>query len=79
MQTADSPDLVWKDGFDVDMECLERLEEEMFERSALAGNAGDYQWAWMLEIIKTVGTHMLAHLNTGIIMTKEVVMTSCTG
>ncbi len=26
------------------MECLERLEEEMFERSALAGNAGDYQW-----------------------------------
>lgn len=29
---------------DVDKECLERLEEAMFERSAQAGRAGHYQW-----------------------------------
>lgn len=29
---------------DVDRECLEILEEEMFERSDRAGIAGDYQW-----------------------------------
>ena len=36
--------MVWKSQIDVDKECLERLEEEMFERSALAGIAGNYQW-----------------------------------
>jgi hypothetical protein len=29
---------------DVDRECLERLEEQMFERSAMAGVAGYFQW-----------------------------------
>lgn len=29
---------------DVDKECLERLEERMFERSARAGPAGHFQW-----------------------------------
>jgi len=29
---------------DVDLECLERLEEQMFERSSRAGIAGYYQW-----------------------------------
>jgi hypothetical protein len=29
---------------DVDRECLERLEEQMFERSKRAGIAGYYQW-----------------------------------
>jgi hypothetical protein len=29
---------------DVDKECLEVLEEEMFEKSARAGIAGHYQW-----------------------------------
>ena len=29
---------------DVDLLCLEGLEEQMFERSALAGNAGHWQW-----------------------------------
>ena len=28
----------------VDLLCLEGLEEQMFERSALAGNAGHLQW-----------------------------------
>ncbi|KAG6834024.1 hypothetical protein H0H93_012466, partial [Arthromyces matolae] len=32
------------DHVDVDKECLERLEEEMFERSLFAGIAGHYQW-----------------------------------
>jgi len=40
LQTTHSP----KDHVDVDKECLERLEEEMFERSALAGKAGNFQW-----------------------------------
>jgi hypothetical protein len=29
---------------DVEQECLERLEEQMFERSLRAGIAGYYQW-----------------------------------
>lgn len=29
---------------DVELECLEQLEEQMFERSALAGVAGNRQW-----------------------------------
>jgi hypothetical protein len=29
---------------DVNKECLERLEEEMFVWSALAGSAGNFQW-----------------------------------
>ena len=44
LQTTHSPEVVWKSQIDVDKECLERLEEEMFERSALAGIAGNYQW-----------------------------------
>ncbi|KAF9533317.1 hypothetical protein CPB83DRAFT_903260 [Crepidotus variabilis] len=32
------------DELDVDRECLERLEEEMFEQSARAGIAGNCQW-----------------------------------
>lgn len=28
----------------VDKECLEQLEEAMFEQSAQAGRAGNYQW-----------------------------------
>jgi hypothetical protein len=43
-QTTHPPDMIWKDRVDVDRECLERLEEEMFERSLLAGIAGNYQW-----------------------------------
>ncbi|KAF5379487.1 hypothetical protein D9615_006638 [Tricholomella constricta] len=34
---------LWTD-VDVDKECLERLEEKMFERSMRAGIAGHYQW-----------------------------------
>ncbi|KAF5384204.1 hypothetical protein D9615_003104 [Tricholomella constricta] len=34
---------LWTD-IDVDKECLERLEEKMFERSMRAGIAGHYQW-----------------------------------
>jgi hypothetical protein len=44
LQTSHSLKETWKDWIDVDKECLERLEEEMFERSALAGKAGRYQW-----------------------------------
>jgi len=44
LQTTHTPEMVWKDRFDVDKECLELLEEEMFERSSLAGIAGNYQW-----------------------------------
>jgi hypothetical protein len=40
MGTSPSP---WSE-VDVDLRCLERLEEQMFERSALAGIAGNYQW-----------------------------------
>ena len=43
IQTADVPEWVWAD-IDVDKECLECLEEEMFERSLLAGVAGNFQW-----------------------------------
>ncbi|KAF9455269.1 hypothetical protein BDZ94DRAFT_1149587, partial [Collybia nuda] len=34
---------IWTD-IDVDRDCLARLEEEMFERSAQAGIAGHFQW-----------------------------------
>jgi len=44
LQTTHSPEQMWKNRIDVDKECLERLEEEMFERSALAGKAGNFQW-----------------------------------
>ena len=44
-QTTHPPDMIWKDWVDVDRECLERLEDEMFERSLLAGITGNYQWA----------------------------------
>jgi hypothetical protein len=40
MEMAPSP---WSE-VDVDLLCLEGLEEQMFERSALAGNAGHWQW-----------------------------------
>ena len=43
LQTTASPESLWRE-VDVDKECLDRLEEEMFERSARAGLAGDYQW-----------------------------------
>jgi hypothetical protein len=43
-QTTISSEKIWMDGVDVDKESLERLEEEMFERSVLAGIAGNYQW-----------------------------------
>jgi len=45
LQTTQTPKVVWnRSQINVDKECLERLEEEMFERSALAGIAGNYQW-----------------------------------
>jgi hypothetical protein len=44
LQTKHTPRKVMKDGIDVDKECLERLEEEMFEKSSFAGVAGNYQW-----------------------------------
>ena len=44
LQTTHSPEMVWKDRVDVDRECIEGLEEEMFESSSLAGIAGNYQW-----------------------------------
>lgn len=44
LQTTHTPEMVWKDRVDVDRETLEQLEEEMFERSSLAGIAGNYQW-----------------------------------
>lgn len=40
MRLAASP---WSE-IDVDLLCLDSLEEQMFERSALAGNAGHWQW-----------------------------------
>jgi len=43
-QMTISPDQIWKNGVDVDKESLERLEEEMFQRSVFAGIAGNYQW-----------------------------------
>jgi hypothetical protein len=43
-QMSISPENIWKVHVDVDKESLERLEEEMFERSILAGIAGNYQW-----------------------------------
>jgi len=43
-QTTISAEQIWKDQVDVDKESLERLEEEMFQRSVLAGIAGNYQW-----------------------------------
>ena len=44
IQTDDPPLEQIFANVDVDKECLERLEEEIFERSALAGVAGNYQW-----------------------------------
>jgi len=44
IQTEDPPLEKVFHNIDVDKECLERLEEEMFERSALAGSAGNFQW-----------------------------------
>ena len=35
--------LLWQD-VDVECECLAKLEEELFERSEVAGIAGEYQW-----------------------------------
>jgi hypothetical protein len=35
--------LLWQE-VDVELECLAKLEEEMFERSHAAGIAGEYQW-----------------------------------
>ncbi|KAF8075742.1 hypothetical protein FPV67DRAFT_1648897 [Lyophyllum atratum] len=43
MQLTGASLSVWTD-VDVDKGCLYRLEEEMFERSARAGKAGNYQW-----------------------------------
>ena len=64
IQTDDPPLEQIFANVDVDKECLEHLEEEMFERSALAGVAGNYQWG--LVIIRKAGTHMMAHLLSGI-------------
>ena len=43
-QMTYSPEKIWKDRIDIDKESLQRLEEEMFERSVLAGIAGNFQW-----------------------------------
>jgi hypothetical protein len=60
-------------------ESLERLEEEMFEPSVLAGIAGNYQWGldacWMLGITKGAGIHM-EELSTCISTTERAVKTS---
>ena len=49
IQTADVPERVWVD-IDIDKECLECLEEEMFERSLLAGVVGNFQWGLRLRL-----------------------------
>ena len=37
--------MLWQlEEVDVERECLEKLDEEMFERSQAAGIAGGYQW-----------------------------------
>lgn len=43
IQVNGDVELVWQE-IDVERECLEKLEEEMFERSQAAGIAGEYQW-----------------------------------
>jgi hypothetical protein len=74
-QTTISTEQIWKDHVDVDKESLERLEEEMFQRSVLAGIAGNYQWGL------NAGDHQGAGIRTKvpsiyISMTKRVVKTS---
>jgi hypothetical protein len=44
---------------------LERLEEQIFERSLRAGIAGYTSGDWMLVITKTVGIYMLDFLSPG--------------
>lgn len=43
IQVNGDAELLWQE-VDVECECLNKLEEEMFERSRAAGIAGEYQW-----------------------------------
>ena len=43
IQENGDAELLWQE-VDVERECLDKLEEEMFERSKAAGIAGEWQW-----------------------------------
>ena len=60
---------------DIDRDCLETLEEEMFEKSACAGIAGHWQWG-LDPGATSIGIHMQVHRGIGVIKIEREVMAS---